>query len=491
MTNYRMYIGGQWVDAASGQVLESLNPYTARPWATIPRAGQIDVARAVSAAQAAFDSGPWRTMSAGSRARLLRHLGDLLARDAERLARIETIDNGKLISDTLGQCRSLPDYFHYFAGLADKIEGRVVPIDKPRMFAYTRREPLGVCAAITPWNSPLLLAVWKLAPGLAAGNTFVIKPSEYTSATTLELAKLIEEAGFPPGVVNVVTGLGAEAGAALVEDPRVAMISFTGGPEGGRRISETAAKGARRLTMELGGKSPNIVFDDANLDDAVKGVAAGIFAATGQMCTAGSRLLVHERIQDEFLGRLIDFVRSVRMGNPMDETTQMGPVTTRPQFHRILEYIDIARAEGADCVLGGCAASRPECGDGWFVEPTIFRNVHNGMRIAREEVFGPVLACIPFKDDEEAIAIANDSPFGLAAGVWTQDMDRIFRMTDRLQCGTVWVNTYRAGSPLMPAGGYKGSGFGRENGREAIDEYLQTKSVWISTGEVASPFVMR
>ena len=386
----------------------------------------------------------------------------------------------------------MAEWYHYYGGLADKIEGAVLPIDRPHTFNYTRYEPLGVIAAIVPWNSPLLLTAWKLAPALAAGNTVVIKPSEYTSASALEFMKLIEAAGFPPGVVNVVTGFGADVGLPLVEHPLVAKVAFTGSDATGQKIYEAAARGMKRVSMELGGKSPNIVFDDADLENAMKGVISGIFAATGQTCIAGSRLLVQDTIHDRFLEKLVSFARTARMGNPMDLGTQIGPVTNRPQFEKILRYIDIATGEGATAVLGGGRATRPECGAGWFVEPTIFAGVHNRMRIAQEEVFGPVLAVIPFHDEDEAVAIGNDVVYGLAAGVWTQNMRRALTMAQRLQAGTVWVNTYRAVSYLSPFGGYKRSGIGRESGQDMIKEYLQVKSVWISTAtEVPNPFVQR
>ena len=386
----------------------------------------------------------------------------------------------------------MAQWYHYYGGLADKIEGAVVPADKPDIFNYTRWEPLGVVAAIVPWNSPLLLTTWKMAPALAAGNTIVIKPSEYTSASALELMSLVEEAGFPPGVVNVVTGFGHEVGAPLIEHPLVAKVAFTGSDATGQRVYEAAARGLKRVSMELGGKSPNIVFDDANLDHAVKGVIAGIFAATGQTCIAGSRLLVQRSIHDQFLESLLAFAKTAKMGNPMQRDTQIGPITNKPQLAKVLDYIEIAKAEGATAILGGGRATRPECGDGWFVEPTIFTGVDNRMRIAQEEVFGPVLSVIPFTDEEEAIAVGNDVVYGLAAGVWTQNMRRALLMSERLQAGTIWVNTYRAVSYLSPFGGYKRSGIGRENGQEAIKEYLQLKSVWMSTAtEVPNPFIQR
>lgn len=492
LTRYRMYIGGEWAEAVGGAHFESDNPYTGKPWALIPRGGAADADCAVQAARKAFTGGEWAKLTASKRGALLRKLGDLISERSKPLAEIEVRDNGKLYAEMSAQTVYMAQWYYYYAGLADKIEGAVIPTDKADTFNYTRYEPLGVVAAIIPWNSPLLLLAWKLAPALAAGNTVVIKPSEYTSASTLEFMKLIEQAGFPPGVVNVITGFGAEVGMPLVEHPLVAKVAFTGSDATGQRIYEAAARGLKRVTMELGGKSPNIVFDDAHLDNAMKGVISGIFAATGQTCIAGSRLLVQRSIHDQFVEKLVAFAKTAKMGNPMETTTQVGPVTNKPQFEKILKYIDIAKGEGAQPVLGGARATRPECGEGWFVEPTIFTGVRNAMRIAQEEVFGPVLAVIPFEDEDEAVAIGNDVAYGLAAGVWTQNMRRAFTMSERLQAGTVWVNTYRAVSYLSPFGGYKRSGLGRESGQEMIKEYLQTKSVWISTAtEVPNPFILR
>ncbi|MBX3650915.1 MAG: aldehyde dehydrogenase [Burkholderiales bacterium] len=492
LKKYRMFIGGEWVEAASGDTFPSDNPYTAQPWAEIPRGGKADVERAVDAAHKALTNGEWPKCNATKRGALLRKLGDLITEHSKALAETEVRDNGKLYAEMSAQTAYMAQWYYYFGGLADKIEGAVIPIDKPDTFNYTRYEPVGVVAMIIPWNSPLLLLAWKLAPALAAGNTVVVKPSEYTSASALEFMQLIEAAGFPPGVVNVVTGFGTEVGTPLVEHPKVAKVAFTGSDATGQRIYEAAARGLKRVSMELGGKSPNIVFDDAQIDNAVKGVISGIFAATGQTCIAGSRLLVQRSIHDRFVEKLVALAKTAKMGNPMDMTTQVGPVTNAPQFEKILHYIDVAKKEGAQAVLGGAKATRPECGSGWFVEPTIFTGVDNAMRIAQEEVFGPVLSVIPFEDEEEAIAIGNDVVYGLAAGVWTRDMRRAFLMSEKLQAGTVWVNTYRAVSFMSPFGGYKRSGIGRESGQDMIYEYLQTKSVWISTAtEVPNPFVLR
>jgi len=486
-----MLIGGKWVDPASGDWFESLNPFTGKPWALVPRGSKPDVDRAVDAAECAY-RGEWRKLTATARGALLRKLGDLIASEAQRLSEIESTDNGKLIAEMRGQLNYIPQWFYYFGGLADKIEGRVIPIDKPGVFNFTREEPLGVVAAITPWNSPLLLATWKLAPALAAGNTVVWKPSEYSSVSAFAFGELFEKAGFPPGVVNIVTGFGPEVGEPLTTHPKVAKIAFTGGDKTGEHIYQMAARGIKPVTLELGGKSANIVFDDAELDDAVKGVVSGIFAATGQTCIAGSRALIHRSIHAEFVERLLALAKTARMGDPLDPGTQVGPVTTRPQYDKVLDYIRIAKEEGAVCRLGGGPASRPECGSGWFVEPTVFDNVNPQMRIANEEVFGPVLSVIPFDDEEEAVRIANSTVYGLAAGVWTKSIRRALLMSERLEAGTVWVNTYRAVSYMSPFGGYKRSGIGRESGLDAIREYLQTKSVWIDiAGNAPNPFVMR
>ena len=427
-------------------------------------------------------------MTPSERGRLLWRFADLVAERAPHLAVIEQRDNGKLAAEVNVQVRYVADYFRYYAGLADKIQGAVIPTDKRGVFSYTKHEPKGVVAIITPWNSPLTLTSWKLAPALAAGRTAVIKPSEFTSAAMVEMAQLFGEAGFPPGVVNVVTGLGAEVGEALVTHPSVAHIGFTGGPEAGRRIYEMAARHFKTVTLELGGKSPNIVFDDADMTQAVKGVVSGIFAAGGQTCIAGSRLLVQASIHDAFVEKLVEFIRDIRMGDPTLAETQLGPIATRSQFDKIMSYIRIATDEGAQLRAGG--RSRPDLGAGQFVEPTIFTGVRNDMRIAQEEVFGPVLAVLSFTDENDAIRIANDIPYGLAAGVWTKDLRRAMLVSDKLKAGTVWVNNYRATSFTSPFGGYKESGIGRESGPDAIPEYLQTKCVWISSDlDVPNPFI--
>jgi len=492
LKKYRMLIGGQWVEPASNAWFDSVNPFTGAPWALIPRGGKEDVDHAVAAAKSAFYGDDWRKLTATARGALLFKLADLIADEAAKLAEIETTDNGKLIAEMRGQLNYIPQWFRYFGGLADKIEGRVIPIDKPGVFNFTREEPLGVVAAVTPWNSPLLLAAWKLAPALAAGNTVVWKPSEFSSVSALVFGELFERAGFPAGVVNIVTGFGGEVGEPLIAHRDVAKVAFTGGDKTGEHVYALAARGLKHVTLELGGKSANIVFDDADMEQAVKGVVSGIFAATGQTCIAGSRALIHRPILDRFVETLLALAKTAKMGNPLDMGTQVGPITTQPQYQKVLDYIRIAKEEGAVCRLGGAPATRPECGSGWFVEPTIFTGVKPEMRIAQEEVFGPVLSIIPFDTEDDAVRVANGTVYGLAAGVWTRSIRRALLMSERLEAGTVWVNTYRAVSYMSPFGGYKRSGIGRESGIDAIREYLQTKSVWIDiAGNAPNPFVMR
>lgn len=492
MKTYQLFIDGALADPSSGQWFDSVNPYTGEVWARIPRADASDVERAVLAAERAMREGEWSRMTATQRGHALRRLGEVVAQHAERLATIEVRDNGKLFAEMSNQCRYLTQWFHYYGGLADKVQGTVPPIDKPDVLNFARYEPIGVTACITPWNSPLLLMAWKVAPALAAGNAVVIKPSEFTSASTLEFAQLTIEAGLPAGLVNVVTGYGAEVGEALVSHRLVRKVAFTGGETGGRQVNVAAAADFKHVTLELGGKSANIVFADARMDDAVSGAISGIFAASGQTCIAGSRLLLHSSIHDDFVQRLIAMASTARFGDPMSPDTQLGPITTEAQYRKVLDYIEIAKNEGARCVMGGGPADPPPGAKGFFVQPTIFVDVRPEMRIAQEEVFGPVLCVMKFEDDDEAVRIANGTHYGLAAGVWTESLRRAVEMSNRLTAGTVWVNTYRSTSYTSPFGGFKASGLGRENGIDAIREYLQTKSVWFYTGgPVANPYIRR
>jgi len=492
MKTYNHFINGAWVEPASGAYFDTENPYTGEVWARVARGNAEDADRAVKAAKAAFDQGEWAEMRPTTRGKLLVRLAEIIERESVRLGELEVRDNGKLIAEMGAQTKYLAEWYRYFGGLADKVEGAVLPLDKPGIFNFTRYEPLGVVGMITAWNSPLLLLAWKLAPALAAGNTAVVKPSEFTSASSLDFMELIKEAGIPDGVVNCITGMGLEVGQPMVDHPDVAKVAFTGSDVAGQKIYESAARKIMPVTLELGGKSPNIVFEDADFEAAVMGAISGIFAATGQTCIAGSRLLVQRSIHDDFVRRLVEVAGAARIGDPMSMETHVGPVTTQPQYEKILHYMDVAREDGATCVLGG----KPYTGEGAkgnrFVEPTIFTGVSNDMRIAQEEVFGPILSVIPFDDEEDALRIGNDIVFGLAAGVWTSDIGRAIRMSEKLKAGTVWVNTYRAVSFMSPFGGYKRSGQGRESGQEAIKEFLQVKSVWIAQHTTAAnPFIMR
>ena len=491
MKHYKHYINGQWVDPSNNQWFDTENPYTGEVWAKIAKGNSKDVNKAVMTAKDAFEN-VWGIMKPTERGKYLVRLAEIIERESTRLGELEVKDNGKLLAEMGSQTKYIGEWYRYYGGLADKVEGTVIPTDKDNMFNFTTHEPYGVVGLITPWNSPLLLVAYKLAPALAAGNTAVIKPSEFTSVSTLEFMELIKEAGFPNGVVNVVTGYGVDVGAPLVDHPYIEKVAFTGSDVSGQKIYEAAAKKIMPVTLELGGKSPNIVFEDADREAAVMGAISGIFAATGQTCIAGSRLLVQRSIHDEFVKRIVEVASKAVIGDPMLKETNVGPVTTPPQYKKVIDYINIAKAEGAVCVMGGNPYRGVGAKGNQFVEPTIFTGVTNDMRIAQEEVFGPVLSVIPFDDEEEAIKIGNDVNFGLAAGVWTSDIGRALRMSAKLRAGTIWVNTYRAVSFMSPFGGYKRSGEGRENGKEAIKEFLQTKSVWIATKTSAdNPFIMK
>ncbi len=489
MQTFQNYIGGRHVPPGAGQYLETENPFTGMAWARVARSTAADVEQAVQAAHSAFRYGAWKDVTAVERAGMLRNLGDLVKSNVDELASHEVRDNGKTITEMRTQMRNVAEWYYFYAGLADKIAGENLPTERRNYMNYTRLEPFGVVGLIVPWNSPLRLLAWKLAPALAAGNVAVIKPSEFTSTSALAFMALIEKAGFPPGVVSVVTGFGSEVGLPLAAHPLVAKVAFTGGADGGRAVYEAAARGLKPVSLELGGKSPNIIFEDADLANATRGAVAGIFGSGGQTCVAGSRLLVQRSVLVRVLERIVELASRIRMGDPMDPETELGPIANRRQFERILRYVEIGREDGARLVLGGRPAHGPSLDNGLFVEPTIFADVNNRMRIAQEEVFGPLLCVIPFDDEDEAVAIANDTAYGLGAGIWTRDVARAHRVAACLQAGSVWVNTYRVTSQISPFGGYKGSGIGREGGVEMIRSYLQTKSVWVDLNpEFQSPF---
>jgi len=488
---YSNYIAGADVPAADGRTFTAFNPTTGGVWGTFALAGAVEVDRAVKAASDAYRTGPWGKLSPTRRGRLLMKWGEVIAEHADRIATIETEQNGKLFAEMRAQARIAQDWLYYFGGLADKIEGTVIPLDRQTIFNYTLREPLGVVAVITPWNSPTFIAIMSLAPALAAGNTIVLKPSEITSASAVELARLAEVAGIPPGVINVVCGF-RETGEALVDHPLVAKVSFTGSVGAGRAIAARAGGRLVSCMLELGGKSPNIVFDDANLDQAEAGVLAGIFAAAGQTCVAGSRAYIQESIYDAFVDRIVKRAQQITIGDPLLATTQMGPVATKMQLEKDESMVQRAVSEGAKVLCGGARPKMAEFPEGYFYQPTVVHQLTKDNFLMRNEVFGPVLAVTPFKDEAEVVALANDTEFGLAAGVWTHDVRRAHKMARALEAGTVWLNTYRALTFNSPFGGYKASGIGRQNGIEAVYQYLQTKSVWCELGdEVQDPFIMK
>ncbi|PIC63244.1 carnitine dehydratase [Sporosarcina sp. P13] len=483
-----MYINGEWTSPTDGEYFPSHNPATGEAWCEVAKGSAVDVDNAVQAAHAAFLSPEWRKMTPTQRGHLVSKLGELIAENVETLAKFETLDNGKLIREMRGQLQYLPEFYHYYGGLANKIQGNVLPIDKPDMLVYSVREPLGVIAAITPWNSPLYLTTLKLAPALITGNTIVIKPSEMTSASILEFVKLVEKAGFPAGVVNVVTGFGMPVGDALTSHPLVRRIAFTGGEVSARKVVENSAKNFASLSLELGGKSPNIVFEDANLDNAAMGIIAGIFSASGQSCVAGSRAFIHKNVYDKVMEKLVHRVEQIKIGDPLQEETEMGPLATEAQLQRVEQYVDWGLKEGGKLICGG---KRPEnIENGWYFEPTIFEHADNTSKITREEIFGPILSVIPFEDEDEVIQLANSTEYGLATGIWTQDIGRAHRVSAEIRAGIVWINTYRSVSPIVPIGGSGLTGYGRESGMEVVHEYTQTKSVWVNTSDkiIEDPF---
>ena len=481
MRIFRYFVGNSWHEPASGRYFDSENPANGEVWAQVPDCNHEDVDRAVAAARTAFYDGPWGRMQPAERGRLMRRVGDVISRHADRLGEIETRDNGKLprnITPSLKPGAWQVDSFHYYAGMCDKFEGRLIPAEAPNMHNYLKWEPFGVCSLILPWNSPLGTLIWKLAPCLAAGNTVVMKPSEHSSCSTLELMEVLLEADLPPGVLNVVTGFGAGTGEPLVDHPDVRMVSFTGGTEGGRAAAGIAARRVKPIIMELGGKSPQIVLPDADLDLAVNGVAAGIFPPAGQSCISGSRLLVHRSVIDEFSDRLVTAVKKARVGDPLDTQTQIGPIANRPHYERVLARIEEAVKAGHRLLLDGRDVCRER---GYYIGPTLFANVPNDADLAQNEVFGPVASTEAWDDEAEAIRIANDTIYGLAAGIWSRDVAKAMRMADRIEAGTVYINNYFNAATQSPVGGFKQSGYGRENGFEGMRCFMQTKSVWLAT----------
>jgi acyl-CoA reductase-like NAD-dependent aldehyde dehydrogenase len=471
----KLLINGKWVTAKSGRTFESINPANEEVLALIAEGDKADVDEAVKAARKAFAESKWSSISPHQRSRYLYKIADLIEENADQLAELESLDNGKPLAiakmaDIPGAART----FRYYAGWPTKIYGETNPSD-PSMFNYTLREPVGVCGQIIPWNFPLSMASWKVAPALACGNTIVLKPAEQTPLTAIRLGELIQQAGIPDGVVNIITGFGPGAGSSIAEHPDVDKVAFTGSTEVGKLILQASAGNLKRVSLELGGKSPNIIFRDSDLDAAVQSATRGVFFNSGQVCTAGTRIFIAQPVYDEFVERLIENSKTMTVGDPLDEKTRLGPVVSKEQFDRVKSYLEIGKGEGAKVATGGEAVA----GAGYFVRPTIFAGVHNQMRIAREEIFGPVGAAIAFKDESDAVFQGNDTSYGLAAAVWTRDVSRALKVARALKAGTVWINTYGGSDPISPFGGYKQSGFGRELGIHSLDLYTQIKSVYV------------
>lgn len=491
MTDYQLFIDGAFCDASDGARFDCINPANGKRWASAAAATSQDTERAVQAAHRALRQGPWPQMTATQRGRLLFRLADLVAENAHHLGGIETTDSGKLAAETRSQTAYVADYYRYFGGLADKIQGATLPIDKPDMHVFTRREPIGVVAAIVPWNAEMFLTATKLGPALAAGNTVVIKASEEAPAVMCEFAALVEQAGFPAGVVNIITGFGEPCGRVLTSHPLISRVAFTGGTAAASKVVANTANNFAHVTLELGGKSPILVFDDADMEGAVNGAIAGNFGATGQSCVAGSRVLVQAGIHDEFVAELSARAQAIRIGDPLDADTQMGPLATRAQLERIEQVVAESAAQGAVVRTGG---RRPDGFDsGWYYEPTIISCQDQNTPSTQIELFGPVMSVLRFDDEPQGVELANDTRFGLGAGVFTRDVARAHRVAAAIHSGIVWINTYRVVSPIAPFGGFGQSGYGREAGMDAIYDYTRTKTVWINTSEepMANPFVIR
>lgn len=477
----KMLIDGKWVDAASGKRFESRNPATGELLATVAEGDKEDIDRAVAAARKAFD-GPWSKFKPYERQQLLLKLADLVERHFDELSTLDTLDMGAPISRTRGSRQRVLGMLRYYAGQATLIHGETIQNSLPgEIFSYTLKEPVGVVGAIIPWNGPLGASIWKIGPALATGCTVILKPAEEAPLTSLRLGELAMEAGVPPGVVNVVPGYGETAGAALAEHPGVDKVAFTGSHVTGQSIVRASAGNLKRVSLELGGKSPDIVFSDADIESAIPGAAMAVFANSGQICSAGTRLFVERNVYDEFVERVAAFGKSLRVGNGLNPDTQIGPLVSDQQMQRVSEYLDIGRQEGAKALAGGSRLTDGAFAKGYFVAPTVFANVNDDMRIAQEEIFGPVISAIPFTDMDDLIARANSTMFGLGSGVWTRDVSKAHQLAKAIRAGSVWVNCYQAMDPAVPFGGYKMSGYGRESGPQHVEEYLNVKAVWIKT----------